>query len=404
MQKWPQTAYTITNATCRSRALGSAGLPVAVHTANGFQSGGTTPKKAQATLASKESLSKPKQIQRVRENLTTRKPEVLCLYRSLLRECTYLPDPNARSYLRQQVVARFREYCPRWDAPKPTRERRKTPQLVEGRQTVVIKTARKALRTLRRANQGYLKHLEKVLALTYGRTGRRRHELLVPTKTPDIPPNHTAVELLSQQSLHDKRLSDLPPQLHALLHSQMKQRSSNLPSTRIKESRPQIPETNAWGRPMPKSRIKNIERRWYAKTIDRIMAPLPEKEWNFLENYALGRTKWEGPVRRRKSSGEERYKGGGPDVPANDDGGSYLPTRIRRELGCPHILTQRTMRRLWQNIFVQCPMMQWDISKSRWSVKWGNIGRSKEIVFEQQKSPDTSLFAGVDETGKKIPD
>src|SRR5262249_20872833 len=101
----------------------------------------------------------------------------LHIYRALLRECTYLPDPIARDYLRKHVISSFRAYIPS-RPPKPPNA--KPNLLTPERKTRALRRARHGLYTLQRANVGHTKSLLRVLCLSYGQTGARRHELLKP--------------------------------------------------------------------------------------------------------------------------------------------------------------------------------------------------------------------------------
>jgi len=83
------------------------------------------------------------------------------LFRAILREATYLPDQQARIYVATHAAARFREYSP---GHKPD-------DVLKQRRHSQLDNARKSLSELRRANQGELKPLLKLLHLTYARIG-----------------------------------------------------------------------------------------------------------------------------------------------------------------------------------------------------------------------------------------
>src|SRR5437667_8780473 len=105
------------------------------------------------------------------------------LLRALLRQCRYLPDPLARTYVAQHIMSRYHVYHP----PKtPISLRGSTKESVRPnnfppsskRQKKLLRDARKALSTLARANDGLVKPLTKVLLHAYGRIGKRRRQLL----------------------------------------------------------------------------------------------------------------------------------------------------------------------------------------------------------------------------------
>ena len=125
--------------------------------------------------------------------------------------------------------------------------------------------------------------------------------------------------------------------------------------------------------PMPQKRIANMTSEWYAKTLDRTLVPLPEKEWNRLRHLALGTVKFEGPIPRRPLASSHQQ----PELSALKLalGVSPLdnPRSIVHMLSKPvhgHAFTPRFMRRLWASVFAQCPVMTWDSSSQNWNIEW----------------------------------
>jgi hypothetical protein len=275
------------------------------------------------------------------------------LFRAILRESTYLPDPQARIHIATHATARFREYSP---GHKPD-------DILIQRRRLQLDNARKSLSELRRANQGELKPLLKVLHLTYARIGKRRHEILrdfqyKPPADADLKPD---------------TLPKLSPQHIALLDSQKLASPPTTVRPLLRSWALKIPETNSWERPLPKKRIANITRDWYAYVLDRTVVPLPVAEWERLRDLALGKIKFQGPTPRRL-------------MPA---GGASLPSPLELALGLvrlnsPHVvldnaaksihareLTARSMRRCWATVFAQCPVMSWHAKSQNWSIQWG---------------------------------
>ena len=201
-------------------------------------------------------------------------------YRALLRECTYLLDHNARAYFEDYVTSSFRRYLPKDDRfpyCNPTTE-------AITRELPLLHRARKLHSLLRRANNGDLRPFEKVLKLTYARSGKRRRELVSdfineaqPEKVQDPLPNSH-----EQKARGDDRFGDTwqpSATLTALLSSQAR-RQSHLTYTGAKLS-PQglnIPKETIWGRPFPESRARHKRREWYAKKVNRLFLPLPSSE------------------------------------------------------------------------------------------------------------------------------
>lgn len=321
---------------------------------------------------------------------------ILHVFRALLRQCTYLPDPAARQYLRGHIVSRFRDYHPRSTFPFSSR-RHKSAALVQQRLPSLLRTARRGLIFLRRANDGHMRHLGKILAMTYGRVGKRRHELLKDLKIPDVPPDQVAIEKLSEPG--NQAVPHPSEQLLALIKSQAKRRLTHFSRSNTPRPKLEIPEENSWGRPMPIKRVRNFKRRWYAESLDRIMPPLPEPEWDRLRLRASGQSRWEGPIPRRKWAG-------GPD----DEGQTHLVgERVKGDYkgSCsnPHTITSRYMRRLWTKISVQCPLMRLNPArKSGWDVLWGDIQGHDTTRFAlgDRFGGGHDMFGGVDENGRVL--
>ncbi|CAF9931033.1 MAG: hypothetical protein ALECFALPRED_004782 [Alectoria fallacina] len=318
------------------------------------------------------------------------------LFRALLRQCTYLPDPAARQYLHDHIVSRFRDYHPRSTLPFSSR-RHKSAALVQQRLPSLLRTARRGLVFLRRANDGHVRHLGRILAMTYGRIGKRRHQLLKDLKIPDVPVDQAAVEKLSEPG--NQAVPHPSEKLMALIKSQARRRLSHFSRINTPHLEPEIPEVNSWGRPMPIKRVRNYKRRWYAEALDRIMPPLPEAEWDRLRLRASGQSPWEGPVARRKWAG-------GPD----DEGQTHLVgERVKSPstgtCSNPHKITSRYMRRLWEKISAQCPLMKPNAArKSGWDVLWGEVQGHDTTHFTlgPRGGGGYDMFGGVDESGRVL--
>lgn len=320
---------------------------------------------------------------------------ILHIFRALLRECTYLPDPAARQYLRGHIVSRFRDYHPRSTLPFSSR-RYKSTALVQQRLPSLLRTARRGHVFLCRANDGHIRHLGKILAMTYGRVGKRRHQLLKDLKIPDVPADQAAVEKLSEPG--NQAVPHPSEQFMALITSQARRRVVHFSRSINPRPKLEIPEKNIWGRPMPIKRVRNMKRRWYAETLDRISPPIPEAEWDRLRLRASGQLPWEGPVGRRKWA-----RG------LDDDGQRHLVgERLKGSKGTrsnPHNITSRYMRRLWGNISAQCPLMKPNAArKFGWEVLWGNDrGRSTtRFALGHKAGGGYDMFGGVDESGRVI--
>ena len=274
---------------------------------------------------------------------------------------------------------------------------------VDKRIPSLIHDGKRNLKVLIRANEGRLDELYKVLATTYGRRGKRKHELLQALKVKDNPNDTEAVSRISNPPDAENTSLQLTERMIALIRSQQAQKDMGFDKNFLKHLKPMIEKENAWGRPMPLKRVKNQTKSWYAKMLDAIQPPLPEHEWRRLGDLATRRGKWEGPVPRRKQ-GTVREGGTEEAEEALYTLTGWGLTRKEGPVeGIAHKLTHRFMRRHWERIYVKCPMMTWDTESKRWNVQWGNIQNEKETVLSPHQEGGLSLFEGVDESGEPEP-
>ncbi|MCJ1431642.1 hypothetical protein MMC27_000997 [Xylographa pallens] len=317
--------------------------------------------------------------------MTTHPPSTTrALLRALLRECTYLPDPLARTHWHARILARARQHHPRqpplpwWERPRGPRPKRKPLT------APLLHQARRLLSTLRRANAGYPRPLESVLLHAYGRAGRRRHELLAALEKLDAPRDSDAVRRLAT-SLADNTGTGatlLPHTVELVVKAQRAQRGARLSRAPMKTLRPVMPAADIWGRPLPARRARGLQRRWVARARASVLPPLPRGEWERLRDLAAGRRPWGGVVPRR---GRAVWRAG----------------RVNGENA--HALTPRYMRRLWEKVFVQCPVMEWEGKAGAWVVRWGKVERGGRGRSRNGRVHDAMfLFEGVDEDGRRL--
>ncbi|MCJ1223785.1 hypothetical protein MMC12_000428 [Toensbergia leucococca] len=296
------------------------------------------------------------------------------LLRALLRQCTYLPDPAARTYFHAYVLSRFRDYFPR---PILDQSGQKQELIDLHRAKSLTTAANKILSLLTRANAGHLDCLTRVLELTCGRKGKRRHALLHSLRLPDVPNDHTALAQLSISKSQTSPPPLLPPKLEAVLKVQMARKAEQLSRLPVRGIEPVIPETNSWGRKMPLIRVKNIKKKWLAETLDKVLPPLPEAEFARLRDLATGRARWEGLLPRRG-----------------------LPGTVLSKQQHAHVITGRLMRRLWAKVLLQCSVMRWDASVLKWRVTWGSLTQGNLSDTNPSMPVDTTLFDDINEKGK----
>lgn len=315
------------------------------------------------------------------------------LYRSLLREASYLPDEAAQSYFRRWIIHRFHAVSEREPGP-------------EG-----VQKARTALNRLQRANQGEVKALVWVLENAYGRIGKRRRELIEALRA------HTDEHLVPEDDAEVKRLlekrrggehlgkEDKTPavrtKLQALItsHATMAPPKTS-PRTQLKKDKPELPETNLWGRSTPWKVRANKESRWWADTLDKLLPPLPRDEHERLKSLAMGTTRFPGLPKRRAS----------PDVPPEPEVISdrqiarflqpiehveKIPIEESTQI---HKITARFMKRLWMRILTLCPEMIQDAKTKGWKVQWINEQTMPMSSFVAiARASDLELFEGSTE-------
>lgn len=177
-----------------------------------------------------------------------------------------------------------------------------------------------------------------------------------------------------------KPLPSLTPQLHALIQSHVRAAPPTLtrPNPQARKLEPDVPKLNSWLRPMPQSRVRNLTKRWYRDVLERVLPPLPREDWERLRNLAQGKVEEGIVVQRRASKVEELDdQGVSTALEAIIAGGRAPVDRLQRDV---HRITPRFMRKLWAEVFKQCPMMEWDGEEKRWSVIWGEHALSGRTV------------------------
>ena len=222
------------------------------------------------------------------------------LFRKLLRECRHLPDPAANTYLRSHVRQRYRKS-----------ERRVLSKDDEHKDAAIWK-AQKAFNQLRAANAGFLKPLTNALCLTYGRRGRRRHELLEPLR--DTNKHGVAEDIHDPLRLALRKRSKPPPEAFLnqlprltppVLRLLQSQYTSKIPDfalkTLPKDRQPAIPAESAWKRDVALKRVKNLIKKWHRTVLERILPPLEKDEWQRLRDLATGKLRFWGYDKRERA-------------------------------------------------------------------------------------------------------
>ncbi|KAJ5689606.1 hypothetical protein N7462_003998 [Penicillium macrosclerotiorum] len=293
------------------------------------------------------------------------------LLRATLRECTYLPDPIARTYMREHVLERYRRSLAARDAGRPEHQ--------------LARAARHGLSLLQRANEGYQRPLERVLYMSYGRIGKRRHQLLARISTPQVPKDTNAVEALIAQPIKFEDGWEPTEIVLSLAKSQMNNgivTSSRLRPA-LKSLQPVIPDQNSWGRPVCRRRRVNIRRKWFSNMMDSLLPPLPTADLEILDGLIAGTVEWKPrPRARAKSSDICEDLTDSLILSLLTDGPQKGHTFGKHANGRPHEITDRFMRRLWKRISSLVPRMHWVEKAEKWSFSWETPKSLPWLAFE----------------------
>lgn len=333
------------------------------------------------------------------------------LLRSLLRECTYLPDPIAKGYMHDHVVERFRRYSgPKIhenDKHKKFHRGFSTPRKIKNdinRQHQLRKAGKQQLTLLRRANEGYSKPLEKVLQLSYGRTGKRRKDLLERLIAPEVPADTQEVaELIKKPFMFDDGWKP-PSMMVDLAKSQKINGSVHELAIRpqIRSLEPQIPKENSWGRPLNRVRRRNIRKDWYFTALNALFPPLPDEELDILQGLVHGTQNWVLPKRRKAVGPPPNVSSVALDTKFLVEGPSKGHTFRVFANGRPHNITPRFMRRLWRRVLCLVPRMSWNDVSKKHNFSWEPLRQLPTVSLAMASESD--IFRNVDSQGRVIKD
>lgn len=329
--------------------------------------------------------------------------EVLHIYRRLLRAITYLPDSYARINVHNDVVGRFRKHRPRSSPEHITKNR--------------VKRARTTAICLERAGHGDLDDLKKVLMQTHGRAGGRRRELIKDLLRPDesvLPKDDSAVKELIESPKAQEVLNQNPnPKVTAFIESQRRNHPKDSIKSKIRQL--EIPKKTIWGHAPTQKLQDSMWRKWWAQTLDKLLPPVPQHEWDRLQDLALGKISLDEFPRRRSRPVEEKDEK--EDMAyrylqlklrseaAQIEGATFDPqrglkvqTKTREEvLNENHrIPPTRARRRLYALIWSLTPTISQDEVTKKWTVTWGS---GKSLIaggtLTQPSTSDMELFEGL---------
>ncbi|KAJ8067683.1 hypothetical protein OCU04_003289 [Sclerotinia nivalis] len=329
-------------------------------------------------------------------------------YRALLREATYLPDSAARTFVHDHIVKRYNppnplKLNPRYWGTDYFRSKIDLEKLKSRSK----KTSQK-LHLLERVNlEGSSKDLQHVLLRTYGRAGQRRRELLSQLLRPgeeEVPQDDTALSHIIDSQIAknldatkdvdidkardvSKRQRREHKEITLFIASQQATNPMESMRGRIKNLKPDIPLTNAWGRKLPVKRKANMLRTWWANLLERVLPPLPEHEWNRLRDLAEGRQPIEDPRPRRKAAIlrnlDQLDKSIGGEMnslynePARLHANVWAESMEKTRLETPEISDEvkhnsvRARRRMYSMIWSLSSKMVQDENTREYTITWG---------------------------------
>ncbi|KJR84907.1 uncharacterized protein SPSK_09470 [Sporothrix schenckii 1099-18] len=342
----------------------------------------------------------------------------LHVYRSLLREASYLP-PVCRTRIEPRIRFRFRRH-----RADPNPEKR-------------LRQALHDFRNLRAANLGDMDRMRKVMMLSFGRIGWRRHELLADLCRLKQPDNSGQLEDQLREA-HATAPRDWlgtwdKGKILAFARSQAGRNLRNSPrpnfSSKRLEPRTAVPAMNIWGKPFAEKPARLKEKKWWKQCANRILPPLPRGEWELLKQLATGEAGSHWAVPSRRSSAASAVTSLQDTLPAADGGietwdwEKYLAGPVRaversnsrrfrlasRPFPAPlsspfdgpaigyHNYTPRFWRRLYGEIWQLTAVMESKAGgqASGWDITWG--GTSLQPLSPTAASLE--FFEGVDSKG-----
>jgi hypothetical protein len=362
------------------------------------------------------------------------------LLRALLREASYLPDATARSYFRRYIVSRYKAYQPKQNATasfdvqaadkyRHRSFKRRQIAIIQERTRPLLRKGHKGLNFLRRANQGEIPCLQKVLFFAYGRMGRRKYALLENVLKPDPIIDGGAIAATDAQgpaplqklyysnkrylqyfdvpkaatkTHHTINISSRYSRLRAVLRTQ---HLKGIAIHRgLKSSVMKTPINNMWERPMPIKRARNNVRRWYAEAMTRMLPPLPTEEWNNIRAMMVGDRKIGLVKRRGRALALSTASVTQDDLFASTVEEAITldkPSRADKPAGMqrPHAITPKFMQRMYTKLLMLCCKVEWDDEHKRWMAIWGEPMKTIKPSLYHVPT-DEMLFAGVDATGR----
>lgn len=303
------------------------------------------------------------------------------LYRHLLREARYFPDPVARRYMESHLSQAFR---------------------VASGSDLNITAARQALFLLRNANAGHVRCLQQALLVGYGRVGQRRYMLLEPFFGPLTGKSKKEVEMPGLNygaRIEAPKNWAVQPSLQSLVESQWRNlvvRASKLTPVITRPNPPTF--QGQTGLSLKYISSKQRADAYYNTMVKRLLPPLPQTEWDTLHGLIVGTEPWARPRRRYRPQSLRKNLDRDPIL-------SLPPGRIekaRQLLGArPTKITRSLMTRLWESVIRVTPRLLWT-DGGKWQVAWGKPDIAVPIFRTIPSASVKVIFGGVDQTNGRI--
>ncbi|KTW31395.1 hypothetical protein T552_00040 [Pneumocystis carinii B80] len=245
------------------------------------------------------------------------------LYRKLLIYISFFEE-SIKTYLKSYIKMRF---IVNRNLKDPVRIKK------------AFRDGKMALICLNKATYGDLKSLDKIMELTYGRRGRRKHEFLRPilgtlrrgeATIPGLP--RTKYPVISAE-------------FRALIQSQNPDWLLRLESNKSNEDKM-----------LNRKHEANIRWKSFSFIYRKIFAPLPLKEIEKLEQFSRG---------EKIGLTSSLFRKQRLPMPRFTDA---------------HYITPRFRRRIYQRLLMKCPKLVYDINHG-WTVEW-----SKEASFKNTRA------------------
>ncbi|KAK8042888.1 hypothetical protein PG994_013371 [Apiospora phragmitis] len=342
------------------------------------------------------------------------------LYRHLLREATYVP-PYCRPWLTERIKRRFRD----WRRPN-------------------LHEAHQSLRFLRSANSGHINRTLHLCFLASGRLGKRKRQLATsffkkdPAEDSDAlakRPLFSTATAAPNRSNRKPRPEEAPvltwlnnwdiDKVMAVAGAQVRNSQTNFPKQMRKTIDPArvLPKVNAWGQVFKPRLVGRKLQKHYAKLLADLMPPMPQGEWDLLQDLSLGQAEPEMfnvPTRRTVATTPVATQDSSTDTTPEWNWEEYVTKPVRtversnsraikslsgacdsdprgqgRPIGVKSFSPRRLRRSIYNRVWEASPILTYAKGKEKFKVTFGGTRRE----LSPATTSDLQFFSGVDTKG-----